>query len=99
MTVRATRSAEGGTCLSVEDQGPGVSEAELQRLGQPYQRGDSGAGLQGTGLGYYFCRQIVEAHGGQLSAHNRSSRGLTVTMQLPPLESVLRTDLHRIAQN
>lgn len=83
VTVRATGVPAGGTCLSVEDQGPGVSQAELLRLGQPYQRGDSGAGQQGTGLGYHFCRQIIEAHGGHLSACNRSPHGLQVTLRLP----------------
>jgi len=83
VTLRAERLPDGGTCLSVEDQGPGASQDELERLGQPYHRGGQAAGHQGTGLGYFFCRQIVQAHGGQLSAHNRSPSGLRVTMRLP----------------
>ncbi len=83
VTLRAERLPDGGTCLSVQDEGPGASPDELARLGQPYHRGSGAAGHQGTGLGYFFCRQIVEAHGGQLSAHNRNPGGLQVMVRLP----------------
>ena len=37
----------------------------------------------GTGLGLPTCRQIVEAHGGQISATDRAPRGMTITIELP----------------
>jgi signal transduction histidine kinase len=37
----------------------------------------------GTGLGLALTREIIEAHGGRLSLHNRDGGGLCVAMQLP----------------
>ncbi len=71
--------------ITVADQGPGLVENELKRLGQPYYRASTSTGKQGTGLGYYFSRLIVEAHGGKLSAANLTPRGLLVTLRLPPI--------------
>lgn len=69
--------------ITVADQGPGLVKNELKQLGQPYYQASTAASKQGTGLGYYFSRLIVEAHGGQLSAANRTPRGLLVTLRLP----------------
>lgn len=69
--------------LSVIDMGPGLNEQDLARLGEAYHRGQHSTGTQGTGLGYYFCRQIVEAHGGQISAHPQQPHGLCVTITIP----------------
>ncbi|GAA4882785.1 hypothetical protein GCM10023333_16330 [Ferrimonas pelagia] len=38
---------------------------------------------QGTGLGLALCREIVEAHRGQIRLSNRSQGGLKVTLELP----------------
>jgi two-component system, sensor histidine kinase LadS len=74
---------EGGCEISVSDQGPGLDEAGLARLGQPYHRGDNASGKQGTGLGYHFCKQIVEAHGGSIKPRMAQPHGLCVTLLLP----------------
>ncbi len=81
--LRASLSPQGGCEISVSDQGPGLDEAALARLGQPYHRGDNARGTQGTGLGYYFCKQIVEAHGGSIHATKAQPQGLCVTLHLP----------------
>jgi signal transduction histidine kinase len=73
----------GGCEISVIDRGPGLDDAALVRLGQPYHRGDNASGTQGTGLGYYFCKQIVEAHGGSILATRAQPQGLCVTLCLP----------------
>lgn len=70
--------------VTVTDQGPGLSEAELARLGEAYYRASSSVGKQGTGLGYFFSSSLVEAHGGTLQAVNRpDGRGLQVRLRLP----------------
>lgn len=70
--------------VTVTDQGPGLSEAELAQLGEPYYRASSSVGKQGTGLGYFFSRSLVEAHGGTLQAVNQpDGRGLQVRLRLP----------------
>ncbi|MBY0465975.1 MAG: sensor histidine kinase [Burkholderiales bacterium] len=83
--VSVSAQLEGGDlCLTVADQGPGMSAEDLARLGTAYHRAGSSVGKQGTGLGYFFSRSIVEAHGGTLQASNRpGGRGLMVCLRLP----------------
>ncbi len=81
--LRARNLPEGGCDISVTDQGTGLDDAGLARLGLPYHRGDNASGTQGTGLGYYFCKQIVEAHGGCIHATRVQPQGLCVTLRLP----------------
>ncbi len=69
--------------IEVSDEGAGVPEAELAMLGTPYYRATTAMGHQGTGLGYHFCQQIAQAHGGSMSARNRDGGGLVVTIRLP----------------
>ena len=68
--------------VTITDSGPGLPEAEMARLGMPYYRGSSSLGTQGTGLGYYFSRSIIEAHGGQLLVRAAHPQGLQVTTRL-----------------
>lgn len=72
-----------GLNVHVIDNGSGLSEQELQFLGQPYFRASSSQGKAGSGLGYYFARHIVEAHGGTLIARSSASGGLAVEIFLP----------------
>lgn len=69
----------GGLRIEVLDRGNGMSEAVLQNALVPFYS----TKRNGTGLGLALTREIVEAHGGHLSLHNRSDGGLCVAMQLP----------------
>lgn len=67
--------------LRVCDQGPGVDEAQLAAIFQPFFRGAKRQG--GTGLGLAIARRALEAHGGGIAAHNRGQGGLCVELLLP----------------
>jgi two-component system phosphate regulon sensor histidine kinase PhoR len=69
----------------VRDQGVGMSQAEVERLFQPYQRVDRDAikGIRGTGLGLYLVRGLVEAHGGRVWVESEPSRGSTFYFSVP----------------
>ncbi|WP_295540726.1 ATP-binding protein [uncultured Pseudacidovorax sp.] len=84
VTLSAWQPEGGGWTVTVADRGPGLGEAQLRQLGTPYHRmqGEP-AGSQGTGLGYYFCRELVAAHGGQLAAGRVQPHGLCVRLTLP----------------
>nr|WP_314477927.1 sensor histidine kinase [uncultured Pseudomonas sp.] len=66
--------------LCVRDQGPGVPEAELERIFQPYQR--LTADGTGFGLGLAIARRAVQLQGGQLWACN-AHPGLSLHLTLP----------------
>lgn len=59
---------DGGVLLDVRDFGPGVDEAQLARLTEPFYRTDSARqrATGGVGLGMYLCRLVAQAHGTQL---------------------------------
>lgn len=71
--------------VSVDDQGPGMTEEELQRAFEPQYRGIVGQQLapQGQGLGLPIALRIVEALGGGIELHNRDGGGLRVSIALP----------------
>lgn len=65
--------------LEVMDRGSGMNDAVLQNALVPFYS----TKRNGTGLGLALTREIVEAHGGRLSLHNREGGGLCVAIQLP----------------
>jgi len=65
--------------VEVLDRGSGMNYSVLQNALVPFYS----TKRNGTGLGLALTREIVEAHGGRLSLHNREGGGLCVSMQLP----------------
>ena len=70
-------------CVRVEDRGPGVPDADLARLFEPFYRGTQVAARTGYGLGLAIARQIVDNHQGRIEAANRAGSGLCVSVHLP----------------
>ncbi|MDR7296717.1 protein-histidine pros-kinase [Pelomonas aquatica] len=70
--------AAGVTRLVVEDDGPGIPEAELERVRQPFRRveGSRNRETGGTGLGLYIAQQLVRRQGARLVLGNRAEGGL-----------------------
>ncbi|TAK50873.1 MAG: HAMP domain-containing protein [Gammaproteobacteria bacterium] len=68
--------------LSVCDRGPGVPEADLQAIFEPFYRSASGTAVTGFGLGLAIARRAVESHGGTITARNREGGGLCVEIRL-----------------
>ncbi|MCB0320860.1 MAG: HAMP domain-containing histidine kinase, partial [Bdellovibrionales bacterium] len=70
--------------LSVVDSGIGIPESELELIFDKFSQSsltDKGSG--GTGLGLAICRQIVEAHGGEIFAFNNLEGGATFSLRIP----------------
>lgn len=87
--VRIAPTAKG-VVTSVTDRGPGLSDAEAQRLFSPYQRRAAGkvGSSGGSGLGLAISRKIVEAHGGALWIESTPGRGATFSFLLPFMKRV-----------
>ena len=71
--------------IVIRDEGPGIPDAELERVFEPFYRLERSRNREtgGTGLGLTIARGIAEAHGGSLSLRNRSEGGLEVRLTLP----------------
>jgi len=71
--------------ILIEDDGPGIPAADLERVFEPFFRLDASRNSEtgGTGLGLSVARTIVHAHGGTLFLANRPSGGLRAVIRLP----------------
>ncbi|ABZ77977.1 histidine kinase [Shewanella halifaxensis HAW-EB4] len=68
-----------GLCIEVKDAGVGMSADVLSQALLPFYSTKQ----SGTGLGLPLCREIIEAHDGRISLHNRDEKGLCVSLWLP----------------
>jgi two-component system sensor histidine kinase KdpD len=74
--------------VEVADRGPGLDDAERQRVFDKFYRGSSaGAGQRGAGLGLAICRAVVEVHGGRIWEENRPGGGARFIFSIPQEEA------------
>ncbi|MDJ0391630.1 ATP-binding protein [Roseomonas sp. E05] len=71
--------------VRIEDSGPGVPEAELERVFEPFYRLEQSRnrGTGGSGLGLAIARQAVASHGGSVHLGNMPGGGLRACVRLP----------------
>jgi signal transduction histidine kinase len=81
-TVRADRDR---AVVSVCDAGPGIPEADLTSVFEPFYRSAGGETKEGHGLGLAIAKRVVENLGGQITAANIRGGGLRVDIELPLL--------------
>lgn len=74
-----------GPCVTVDDDGPGVAEAERDAVFRPFYRAEKSRSRDtgGVGLGLSVVRAVVTAHGGEVTLGNRDEGGLRATVRLP----------------
>jgi two-component system sensor histidine kinase BaeS len=84
--VRVVLSSDGSwASVRLADSGPGVSNDQLGQLFERFYRiaGSRSRATGGSGLGLSICRNIVEAHGGEIRAGHSEMGGLEIQISLP----------------
>jgi signal transduction histidine kinase len=75
---------ESGVRCSVVDEGPGISDDELETVFESFVQGKkTKTGAGGTGLGLAICDHIIKAHGGRIWAENAKPHGAAFTFVIP----------------
>jgi signal transduction histidine kinase len=84
---------DGAVQLRVVDTGAGIPPDQLPRIFQKFFQADnqSKASGKGTGLGLAIAKEIVEAHGGSITAESTVGEGTTFTIVIPEKADMRRT--------
>ena len=77
--------AQGTVAIHIDDDGPGIAPADMDRVFEPFQRLEASRNREtgGSGLGLPITRNILRAHGGDVTLSNRLPGGLRATLTLP----------------
>lgn len=79
--IQSTAMPEGGPAvgIEVEDQGPGMTEAEMEQARKPFFTTKP----RGTGLGIPITERVLDAHGGRLQIESQKGKGTTMRLLIP----------------
>lgn len=82
--VRISRDGED-IIFSIQDSGVGIPQDQVDRVFSKFFRGDNVIRMQtqGTGLGLFIARSIIEKHSGTISFESHEGRGTTFTFRIP----------------
>ena len=92
IAVKAWTSLDGAHFV-VQDNGPGVETADLDRLFEPFYRGQKTRHATGTGLGLAITRGLIAAEGGRIWCENIPSGGVQFSIVIPSPVRVLQADV------
>jgi signal transduction histidine kinase len=74
---------EGSIEISVKDTGIGIPKEEIEKIFDPFYRGNNAPKEMGTGLGLSFVKQAVDLHGGRILVRSELEKGTTFSVMLP----------------
>jgi two-component system sensor histidine kinase TctE len=83
VTVRVRRQADGDTIVEVEDNGPGLPQADRERVFERFVRARNDDG--GCGLGLAIVREVAQRHGGRAWIEAAQPQGLRVCVAIPEI--------------
>lgn len=77
------KTTADGVCLTITDKGIGILPDDLNRIYDPFFRGENVQGIKGHGLGLSLARKIIQLHHGSLSIDSVIDSGTSVSIFLP----------------
>ena len=85
LDVHESAGGSGQVEVSVSDEGPGMDETTRTRVFERFYQGDAGLarGHEGMSIGMAYAREMIEMHGGALTAESAPGMGSTFTFSLP----------------
>jgi signal transduction histidine kinase len=85
VTLRVAESSKNMLHLEIQDQGVGMSQAQLNNLFQPFNQADTSTTriFGGTGLGLAICKQLCDRMGGHIAVQSHQGLGSTFSVDLP----------------
>jgi cell cycle sensor histidine kinase DivJ len=83
--VLSARRVEKGVEIAVRDTGTGISRADLEKLGKPFEQAEGAMtrGKEGTGLGLALVKSLAAMHGGEAVLESELGVGTIVRIRLP----------------
>jgi two-component system OmpR family sensor kinase len=89
---------EGGeVVVTVADRGPGLPARDLERAFDRFYRGETGEGIEGSGLGLSIVARVVRRGQGKIALRNRPGGGLAAELRLPRVEPVAKATTHQVS--
>ncbi len=84
VVVSVTNQSGKHALITVQDEGPGIPEDQLELIFEPYKQLENSSDFSGSiGWGLAIARKVMELHDGKLHAENRDQGGCTMVAQLP----------------
>jgi signal transduction histidine kinase len=85
ITVKLGKTKKNQAKISIKDQGVGIAKQDIAKLFQKFSRINNplSNSVNGTGLGLYFSKKILELHGGKVSVRSNPGKSTTFTIILP----------------
>jgi len=79
----SARIESGRAIVTVEDNGLGIPDVDIDRLFERYFRGSNVSGIVGTGVGLNLVKMVVDLHGGDILVESAEGKGSRFTVRLP----------------
>lgn len=85
--VLSTNDTEKGLEIAVKDNGIGLSQADIERIFDPFYRKDTGNihNVKGFGLGLSYVKRVMEMHGGEVRVESKPGEGSTFKLYFPSI--------------